>query len=304
MLVKCLKSNFVLKHLNKENMKETVLVTGANSFIAKHLTPLLEKSYQVKLLSRSPKAANEYRWDASEKTMDERALDEVSYIIHLAGAKVNDGLPMTSEKRKRVYDSRIVAADLLRERLKARDQQLKAFVSASAIGYYGFTDTSMEIDENGAQGMGFNAELSADWEAAADRFKEAGVAQHVAKIRVSMVLGNEGGIFPMLKATLTRNPQAPIHASRESYPWNHVADMAGIFAFAMEQRLDGVYNSVAPEPASFQDIMKAISNQLHGTNYELEPFVGQHLVAKKIVKAGYVFQFPNVEAAIKDLSKN
>lgn len=253
-------------------MKETVLITGANSFIAKHLIPILSKKYTIKLLTRTPSAPNEYAWDTARKTIDAKALDDVDYIVHLAGAKLNDGQPMTPEKESRIYESRIGAADFLREQLKARKQVLKAFVSASAIGYYGFTDDTLEIDENGARGVGFNADLCADWEAAADRFKEEGVAQHVSKIRVSLVLGNGGGIFPVYKSKIENNPDAVLQGHRGSYPWNHVEDMAGIFAYAVEEKLDGVYNSVAPEPASMQDVFKALANELHATNYAIKPF--------------------------------
>jgi len=115
--------------------KETVLITGANSFIAQHLIPLLQETYHIKLLTRSLKAANEFAWNVAEKKIDENALTDVNYIVHLAGAKLNDGTPLTEERKKIIYESRIGAADFLRETLIRRKQTLKAFVSASAIGY-------------------------------------------------------------------------------------------------------------------------------------------------------------------------
>lgn len=283
-------------------MKETVLITGANSFIAKHLIPILEKNYTVKLLTRTPKAENEFAWDVAAKTIDEKALENVQYIVHLAGAKLNDGNPLTEERKNLIRESRIGAADFLREQLKARGQQLKAFVSASAIGYYGFTDRTLEIDENGEKGKGFSADLCDDWEKAADLFKTENVADHVSKIRVSLVLGNDGGIFPMYKQMLASNPQAVENQSNNgAYPWNHVEDMAGIFAYAVEHQLDGVYNSVAPETATMQDIFKAMLNASLNQNYQIKPFEGQHLVSHKIVEAGYEFQFPNIEKAVANL---
>lgn len=279
-------------------MKETVLITGGNSFIAKHLVPMLNEKYNVKLLTRDPKAANEYQWDLNNWTIDERALDDVSHIVHLAGAKLNDGQPMTEEKRKRVYDSRIGAANFLREKLKERKQKLNSFVSASAIGYYGFTDQKIEIDENGDKGMGFAATLSDDWEKAADQFKTDGIGKFVSKIRVSLVLGSDGGIFPVFANSVKNNPDVAIADDYESFPWNHVDDMAGIFAFAVEHNLDGVFNSVAPEPVSKQDIFKVIANEVFDTNYVLKPFEGQHLIAHKIIEAGYVFRYPNIKEAV------
>ena len=283
-------------------MKETVLITGANSFIAQHLIPLLEIDYHIKLLTRNPKAANEYAWDLTNKSIDTTALDDVNYIVHLAGAKQNDGTPLTEQRQKDIYESRIGAADFLRETLKKRNQILKAFVSASAIGYYGFQDDTLEIDENGKKGVGFAAELSDDWEKAADLFKEDKVAENVSKIRVSLVLGNESGIFPIYKNILTSNPKVVLQQNNQTVPWNHVEDMAGIFAFAVQHNLNGVYNSVAPQPASQQDIYKAISNTLKlNENLEITPFKGQHLVSNKIQEAGFVFKHPSIQEAVHNI---
>ena len=286
-------------------MKKTVLITGANSFIAKHLINKLSINYNIKLLTRSPKAENEYAWDIAKKTLDEKALDNVDYIVHLAGSKLNDGTPLTEVRKQLVYESRIGAADLLREKLIERKQNITSFVSASAIGYYGFQDDELEIDENGKRGIGFGADLSEDWELAADRFKNDQVAKYVAKIRVSIVLGKDGGIFPVYQNIVQNDPTSLSKSKQGSVPWNHVDDMAGIFAFAVENHLDGVFNSVAPNPASQQDIYKAISNELKlSPIQEIHPFSGKHLVANKIQDAGFQFKFPTIETAVKDILSN
>lgn len=129
-------------------MKPTVLITGANSFIAKHLSNILKEKYNLKYLTRTPKADNEFAWDLENWTIDEKALDDVDYIVHLSGSKLNDGTPLTPERQQLVRDTRIGAANFLREKLKARNQTLKAFVSASAIGYYGFTDNQLAIENS------------------------------------------------------------------------------------------------------------------------------------------------------------
>jgi NAD dependent epimerase/dehydratase family enzyme len=92
-------------------MKETVLITGANGFVARELIRQWGERYKLKLLTRSPKASNEYGWDTEQMTIDPRALDDVDYIVHLAGAKLNDGQPMTTDKERRIYASRVGAAD-------------------------------------------------------------------------------------------------------------------------------------------------------------------------------------------------
>lgn len=283
-------------------MKKTVLITGGGGFIARHLISRLEEEgSDVKILTRSPEAANEYSWNLKDWTMNGTALDGVTHIVHLSGSKLVDGKPLTEEKKELVYATRIGAANFLRQKLKERGQGLRGFVCASAIGYYGFTDKSLEIDEDGEAGRGFNAQLCIDWEAAADLFKAEGVAQHVSKVRVPFVLGRDGGIFPVYLGMVERDPQAAAHGDVSFMPWTHVTDMAGIFAHALRQDLDGAYNAVAPEPASSQDLLRLIAGHLSGTPAQPTPFKGQHLVSHKIVQAGYQLQFPSMREAVADL---
>lgn len=285
-------------------MKQTVLITGANGFVAKYLAPLLQQNYNVKLLTRTPNAPNEYRWDLGKFTIDEKALDGIDYIVHLAGSKFGGGpTPPTEEEKKLILDTRVGAADLLREKLKARNQKITSFISASAIGYYGFTDDTLEIDENGNKGDDFGADVCEKWESAADQFKADGVAEHVCKIRVSLVLGKEGGAFPMYENMVKSNPETAEQPNPNAVPWNHVADMAGIFAFAVENNLEGVYNSVAPEAASMQDFLKAIANNIANANHQIQPFGGKHLVANRIIEAGYTFQYPDIEKGVSSILK-
>lgn len=288
-------------------MKEKVLITGANSFIAKHLVTILDKAYDLNFLTRSPKEKNEFHWNLETMTLDEKALDGVNYIIHLAGSKLNDGTPLTAERQKTVRDSRIGATELLLQKLKQRNQHLKAFISASALGYYGFNDNVLEITEDGNRGFGFAADLSADWEKAADLFETENVADRVVKLRVSLVLGNEGGVFKDFKALLNQQPNVFEVANGNSYfPWVHVEDMAAMFAFGVtNETLNGVFNTTAPFPTTKEVIFRgmfALKNQEEKLLNEMNTtFNGQHLSSKKIEKEGFVFKFPKINEALKNL---
>lgn len=288
-------------------MKETVLITGASGLIATHIVKLLSDSYEVKLLTRNPSKANEYKWDLDKKYIDDKALENIDYIIHTAGAKLNDGTPLTPERQKLIWDTRIGASDFLLEKLQESGRKLKAFVSASALGYYSFADNKIALDEDSQMGTAFEAVLSEGWEKAADRFKTAGIAQRVVKLRVSLVLGNEGGIFPVFKNMLKSQPEA--FRSIEGYtyfPWVHVRDMAGMFAYGVtNNNLDGVFNTTAPGLATKEGIFRKMyylmQNDTTGFDKVDASYNGQHLTSDKIVKAGYEFQFPDIDSSLKDL---
>lgn len=282
-------------------MKQTVLITGAHGFVASYLGKILENEYTVKFLSRKPQAENEFAWDLESSTIDNDALTDVDYIVHLSGSKFNDGTPFTEERKKLVYDSRIGASNFLREQLKARGQKLKAFISASAVGYYGFSDDTNEIDENGHKASNFAADLCADWESAAMRFKDEGITSRVCIIRVPVVLGPLEGVFQSYLDAVSKNSKIAEQDNNEVVSWNHVKDMAGIFAFAVRNDIDGTFNSVAPQPVSLQDIYKAIANNIQTSDYKLRAFTGKHLVSHKIIEAGYTFKFPEIQEAVDDI---
>lgn len=288
-------------------MKETVLITGGNGFVAKHISQLLEKDYQVRFLTREPQAPNQYSWDIPQKQIDGKALEGVDYIIHLSGSKIYDGKPLTEEKKQMARDTRIGAAELILSRLEERKQSLKAFISASSMDYYDYTDQQLAIDERGNQGNDFGAILAEDWEKAADRFKEKKVAERVVKLRFSTVLGKEGGMFAGMKNRLAKDPETYKDAQGNAYfPWVHIDDLGKMFLFAMQNKtLEGVFNTATPE-ATNQAIVKKLMyfiDQHKAEDFkQLNPsYEGKFMSSAKIVQAGFRFTFADIKSALQDL---
>ena len=288
-------------------MQETVLITGAHGLVAHHTAKALAATHKLRFLSRHPQAANEFAWDVASGHIDEAALDGVDYIVHLAGSKLNDGNPLTTQRQQLIWDSRIGASELLLQRLQERGQTLKAFVSASALGYYDFSDATLAIGENGRQSKGFEGELCAGWEAAADQFKTQAIAERVVKLRICLVLGRDGSLFLAFKEQLAHQPQTFINLRGATYfPWVHADDIGGMFAHAVTNpKLDGVYNTTAPQATS-REALFALMYCLDRHNYPAfeqvnAHFDGQHLSSDKITQAGYQFQYPDIKTATKEL---
>ena len=81
-----------------------ILITGGTGFVGKRLTKLLvDKKYEVVILSRNPKSKNEFKWDISKNYIDESVLKNIDYIIHLAGAGIAD-VAWTSERKKEISE--------------------------------------------------------------------------------------------------------------------------------------------------------------------------------------------------------
>lgn len=291
-------------------MKEIVLITGANGLVANHTAKILKDKYEVRFLTRSPKQINEYKWDPMNKQIDENALEGISYIIHVAGAKLYDGTPLTDERKKLIWGTRIGASELLLDKLKSKNIKLKAFISASAVGYYSFTDKNLAIDENGNIANTYEGELSVGWEKAADQFKIDSIAERVVKLRISLVLDTDGGIFLGFKEKLKANPEAFKNIEGSTYfPWVHANDMGGMFAYAVtSNNLDGAFNTTAPGVTSQQSIFKLMyylnQNNLAEFNDMDTSYDGQYVSSDKIINAGYKFKYSDIKSALKDLMKD
>ncbi len=116
---------------------ENVLITGGTGLIGTALTKLLEENgYNVRILSRNPKVKNHFKWNLKEQHIDEKAFENLHHIIHLAGAGIADKR-WTSKHKQVIIDSRVESAELLLSKTKSLSVELKTFVSASGIGYYG-----------------------------------------------------------------------------------------------------------------------------------------------------------------------
>ena len=93
--------------MNKKNRH--ILLTGGTGLIGLKLTQqLLENGYKVSHLSRSPgkdPRVETYLWDVNKKLIDERCIDGVDVIVHLAGAGIADKRwtqTMDSKTKKRI----------------------------------------------------------------------------------------------------------------------------------------------------------------------------------------------------------
>ena len=136
-----------------------VLVTGGNGLVGKRLCNRLQAlGYEVAILSRTAKKYgnfHRYAWNLDTMEIEKEAIETADYIIHLAGANI--GAKRWTSKRKRlIVDSRVDTGQLIFRELKKQNKKLSAFISASAIGYYGATTsnkiyTETDLPENDFQ---------------------------------------------------------------------------------------------------------------------------------------------------------
>ena len=300
-------------------MKETVLITGAGGSIAKKLAERLKSDFEIRFLTRKKKNSNDFEWDLKNRTIDERALENVSHIIHLAGANIAEK-KWTPERKQEIISSRTDSAQLLSDNLQKNNIKLKSFISASGINYYGTETTENIYSENDSAGNGFLSKVVVLWEKSADQFKDKNIAERVVKLRTAVVLTENEGALPKMSVPIKLGIGSPIGTGKQYTPWIHIDDICRMYEFALKnESLDGAYNAVAPQHATNQyftaKIAEVLKKPLFMPNvpaFVLKLLFGELSVAvlegsrassEKIKKAGFEFKFPDLENALRDLFK-
>jgi uncharacterized protein (TIGR01777 family) len=298
---------------------ETVIITGGSGLIGKQLCrKLKEAGYNVALLSRKSSHNIDFAafsWDPEKNEIDQNAISSADYIIHLAGAGIGDKR-WTKKRRKIISDSRIKTGELIFKEVQKSGKKLKAFISASGIGYYGTITSDKIFTETDQPANDFLGEICLKWEQMADRFEESGI--RTVKIRTGVVLSGSGGALGRIIPIVRMGIGSPLGSGKQYMPWIHIEDLCNIYIKAIEDKsLKGTYNAVSPEHITNKDLMRALTKVLR------KPFFfpavlsftikilfgkmsgilldGSRVSADKIISAGYNFEFPDLESALENL---
>lgn len=293
-----------------------VLITGGTGMIGSGISKQLTKAgHQVVHLSRSTSPADEYStftWDIAGGSIDDKAFEGVEIIIHLAGASINQR--WTEKNKKTIIKSRVASANLLFETVKRLKIPLKAFISMSAIGYYGGDTGDTILTESNDPGNDFLAETVTSWEAAADQFQSI---CPVTKFRTGVVLDGRGGALPQITTPVKYFVGAPIGSGKQWMSWIHIDDVVNAFCEAVQGNLSGTFNLVAPNPATNALFTKAIAQTIGKPLIlpNVPPFVlrlvmgemativigGNNVSSKHLESTGFKFNYPELDHALKDL---
>src|SRR6266700_2319847 len=118
-----------------------VLITGGTGMIGTALSKLLtSKGYNVIILSRQTQPATNNQqpvtalWNPQQQAIDSNAIQHADYIINLAGAHVGSKR-WTAKRKQEIVQSRIQSGQTLVKALHEIPNNIKAVISASAIGW-------------------------------------------------------------------------------------------------------------------------------------------------------------------------
>lgn len=300
-------------------MAKSVLITGGTGLIGRRLTELLlEKGYKVAYLSRSARSypnVSVFQWDINKGYVDPEAFNHMDYLVHLAGAGIADER-WTDERKKVIISSRTESIELLARLMKENGKLPKALISSSAVGYYGADTGQTKNTETTPPGSDFLADVTVQWEAAAEAVKRLGV--RTVKLRTGVVLSDKSGALPKIAAPARFGAGAPLGDGKQWMSWIHVDDMCRMYIEAIEnESWEGAYNGVASPPVTNAELTSLICKVLNRPQilpsvpkFALRLAFGEmadvvlgscYVDNTRIRTTRFTYQFPDLEEALRDL---
>lgn len=293
-----------------------ILISGGSGLVGTQLSIMLkEKGHSIRILTRKKNNKEGYvQWDPEAGTIDVNALNGIDAIVHLAGEGIADGR-WTDERKVSIIDSRVQSTRVLLEELKEGNHQVKAFISASAIGYYSERGDEL-MYEDAAPARDFLGTTCVLWEQEVNKIESLKI--RTVKLRTGVVLSTKGGALKKMITPFQFGFGSALGDGKQWMSWIHLNDLCAMFIHALEnQGISGAYNAVSPSPNTNYEFSKTLATVLRKPfwapnvpSFVLKLIFGEMAVvvlgstkasSSKIEKTKFTFQFETLEKALKNL---
>jgi hypothetical protein len=297
-----------------------VAITGATGFVGSRLVQRLqEQGHQALILTRNRAAAERtfpnleiVSYTPTESGDWQKAIAGCDAVVNLAGEPIAESR-WTPQHKEEILNSRKLGTRKIAEAIAQANPKPKVLVNASAIGYYGTSETAT-FDETSPPGNDFLAEVCQAWEAEAQKVKEVGV--RLVIVRFGIVLGNGGALAKMIPP-FQLFAGGPIGSGQQWFAWIHRDDLVNLILEALTRPdIEGVLNGTAPNPVRMSELCQALGEVLHRPSwlpvpsFALEALLGegakvvlegQQVLPKRTISSGFNYQYPTVKPALTEI---
>ncbi|KAK7264230.1 hypothetical protein RJT34_31836 [Clitoria ternatea] len=302
-----------------EGNKMIISITGATGFIGKRLVQRLHAdNHSVHVLTRS-KSKAETIFPAkdfpgikiSEEPEWKDSIEGSTGVVNLAGLPISTR--WSPEIKKEIKQSRIKVTSKVVELINSAPDDIrpKVLVSATAVGYYGTSETQV-FDEQSPSGKDYLAEVCREWESTALRVNGD---VRVALIRIGVVLGKDGGALAKMIPLFMMFAGGPLGSGKQWFSWIHLDDIVNLMYEALSNpSYKGVINGTAPNPVRLSELCVQLGHVLDRPSWLPVPdfalkavlgegatvvLDGQRVVPTQAKKLGFPFKYPYVKDALK-----
>lgn len=297
-----------------------IVIAGGAGFIGRAMARAWASKHRLMVLTRAPErtqpllpeGARAVGWDGKDLGEWVQQLEGADALINLAGESIAQR--WTPAVKQRLWDSRVKTTELLVRAVQQVSVPPRLMLQASAIGIYEQSPDAT-LDESSPPASGFLAELGKAWEAAAQPVQERGV--RLCVMRIGVVLGEGGGALERMLTPFKLGVGGPLGSGKQWLSWIHLDDVVGAAAFLTERGdLSGAFNFTAPNPVTMNEFAKTLGkvllrpSLLRAPAFALRLMLGEaadlllqgsRVLPKRLFEAGYVFKYPTLEDALRNL---
>jgi uncharacterized protein (TIGR01777 family) len=295
-----------------------IAIAGGSGFIGAELTrQLLQHGHEVSVLTRNPasvRAGRAVEWNAKSQGEWSPVVAGADVVVNLAGENIGAGR-WTEARKQRLIGSRLNATRALIETMRGEPARQRAFISASAVGYYGLRGDE-ELDETSPRGSGFLAELSQQWEREA---REAEPLSRLIILRLGVVM-EEGGALAKMMLPFKLGVGGRVGSGEQWMSWVDREDVIRLVEWVIAKSdARGVYNGTSPNPVRNREFARALGRALHrpamfpapsfmlrllfGQMADEVLLGGQRVVPVRAVREGFTFRQPSIDATLERVTR-
>jgi hypothetical protein len=300
-----------------------VAITGATGFVGSRLVERLqEQGHQPLILTRNQASALKtfpnleiVGYTPRESGSWQKEIAGCEAVVNLAGAPIAESR-WSAEYKQEILKSRQLGTQKIVEAIAIANPQPTVLINASAIGYYGTSETAT-FDETSPPSNDFLGQVCQTWEAEAQKVKEAGI--RLVILRFGIVLGNGGALGKMIPP-FKLFAGGPIGTGRQWFTWIHRDDLVNLILEALTRPdMEGVFNATAPKPVRMSELCHTIGEVLHRPSWLPVPsfaievllgegaqvvLEGQQVLPKRTTSYRFNYQYPTVKEALSEILAN
>ena len=238
--------------------------------------------------------------------------DLLDVVIHLAGEPIFGR--WTSEKKKKIFESRKFGTQQLSHLLSHLKHPPKLFISASAIGFYGNRGEEL-LTEGSPKGKGFLSDVCQAWEEASFALERRGT--RIVHARFGMVLGSQGGALKKMLPLYRLGLGARLGEGHQWVSWITLIDLIrAIDHIIHTPEVQGTINLVSPHPVRQFQFAKMLAHILHRPFFlQLPRWILQLLFGEmandlilssakvepsKLLASNFSFDYPDLQSALSN----
>jgi len=302
-----------------------VAIAGATGFVGSRLVERLHsEGHQVLVLARDSERARRVfpasaypnleivGYTPAESGDWLHSIEGCDGVVNLAGVPIAEER-WTAARQQAILDSRKLTTAKLVEAIALANPKPSVFVSASAIGFYGTSETA-EFEENSLGGDDFLATVCKEWESAAQPVKNAGT--RLVILRLGIVLGMGGALAKMVPA-FRLFAGGPIGTGKQWFSWIHRDDVVNLILYALQNpQIEGVLNATAPNPVRMNELCETLGEILKRPSWLPVPafalelllgdgakvvLEGQQVLPKRTLVSGFQYEYPTLKLALEEI---